>query len=294
MFKTEKEAMEALQNTIQELDQLQKSWNKGLKKSEGEEEEMAKAEGDEPDPQAPGAGAPPPAPEMQGAPQGDEGAPAPEGQDDGAPAPEGDMGAEGQDEGGDMMAQIAQEASSLSDEELDMLLHALMSEKDGRHAGGGDDGQGAPPPEGDMGDQGGGMAPPQEPMEQEPEQKSLAMSMKEEFKKLNKSFNDQVASLRKSVDGLKAENAQLRRASQTPTSKPAASNKVEVLQKSAPKIERLNKSETLDFLMGQVRSGNRNVNRDDVAMANACKNDADLQYVHDSLKSKGIEVPVKK
>lgn len=295
MFRTEKEALEALRSTISELEQLTKSWDEKADKAEGDK--MAKAEGDEPPaPPADGDGAP--APEADaGEPAGDDGAPAPEGDStapEAAPSPEGDAGAEGGEAGGDMMAEIAQEAANLSDEELDMLLHALMQEKDGRHAAAAGP-EGAPAPEGDpAAAPEAAPAPEQMAPPAEPEEKSLAMSMKEEFKKLSKSFETQIASLQKTVDSIKAENAQLKKNAAKPTTKPAATNKVEVLEKSVKQPERLSKSEVVNHLLGEVRKGNRNVTRDDVALANAARTDDDLNYVFESLKNKGIEIPAKK
>lgn len=287
MFKTEQEAVQALQSTLSELEALTKSWKKDarLAKSDndGDEDDMeksvlGKAEGDEE------GGLPPEAaPAPTGEPDGDEGAPAPEAPvgDEGGEMPVDEANGEGQE--GDMMEQVAAEASQLSDEELDMMLHVLMQEKDGRMSQ--EDGAQAPAPEGDDG---------MEAPAPEPEEKSLAMSMKEEFAKMAKSFKDEVSSLKKSVDGLTAENAKLKKAAAKPAARPAASNKVEVLEKSVKAPERMTKSEATNYLLGQMRNKNKTVKADHVALVNAARSEDDLTYAYQVLKDEGVEIPAKK
>lgn len=280
MFKNEQEALNALRSTLSDLEALTKSWDSKIAEGddmEKSDEDLEKAEGD----------MPPPAPEdpsqdpsmAPGEPDGDEGQMAPPPVDGAAP----EEGA-GDD---DMMSQISQEASQLSDEELDMMLHALMSEKDTRGAQGQDPAAGMDPA--------AAGAPPAAPAPApQPQEKSLAMSMKEEFNKLNKSFNSQIEDLKKSVSNLQSENIKLKQAQKHPTSKPAASNRVEVLEKSVKAPQRLNKSEAQNYLLGEMRKGNKSVTSDLVATFGAAHSENDMNYAYNYAADLGIEIPAKK
>ncbi|CAB5220609.1 hypothetical protein UFOVP244_12 [uncultured Caudovirales phage] len=307
MFKTEQEALQALRNTISELDDLTKSWSKDaekdlkkwevdpagaasignafgksgdLKKWEVDPAGAAsighafgKSDEDEAAPEEASAEAAPTAeqaaPEASVEPAGAEEAPeaAPEQGDD-------------QGEEGDVFEQIVSEAANLSDEELDMLLHALMSEKDQRG-----DAQ-APADE---------TAPESEPEASvEPEEKPLAMSVKSELSKMAKSFEAQISVLTKSVDSLRHENDKMRKQIAKPSTRPAPSNSVEVLQKSAPVAEPLTKHEKETYLLGELRKGNKLVRAEHVALIGACRTDADFAAAAEILRNQGVEIPNKK
>lgn len=288
MFKTEQEALQALRNTISELDDLTKSWSKDaesdLKKWEvdpagaasignafgkSDEDEQAPEQADA-EASVPGEQpAPEAAPEAAGEPAGAEEAP--------EAAPE-----QGEDQGeeGDVFEQIVSEAANLSDEELDMLLHALMSEKDQRG-----DAQ-APADE---------TAPQGEPEASvEPEEKPLAMSVKSELSKMAKSFEAQISVLTKSVDSLRQENDKMRKQIAKPSTRPAPSNSVEVMQKSAPVAEPLTKHEKETYLLGELRKGNKLVRAEHVALIGACRTDADFAAAAEILRNQGVEIPNKK
>jgi hypothetical protein len=285
MFKTEQEALEALRNTISELDELTKSWSKeseskDLKKWTVDPKDAAaignafgKAEGEE---EAPA--------EAEASEEASAHAEAPE-EATQAEAPAEESQAEGEDGEGDVFEQIVAEAATLADEELDMLLHALMAEKDKR----GDNEEGTAEEASEE----------QSPAEEqaasvEPEETQLAMSMKSELSKMAKSFETRISSLTKSVDSLREENDKLRKQIAKPASKPAPSNSVEVLQKSTPVVQPMSKSEQVNYLLGEMRRGNRTVRSEHVALVNACRTDADLNVAADILRNQGIEFPNKK
>jgi len=182
--------------------------------------------------------------------------------------------------------QLSAEAQELSDEELDMLLECLMSEKESRMGSEQpmDDDQG----EDDSSDESEDPAEKSMPAEYS----KLGKSINRKNKKLKKSLNvlvDVVESLAKKVEAL---------------SKPAPSQKivnkaapvanlqdVQVLHKSTPASKRLTKSETVDFLEGQLKKGNRMVDSGLMYDVASAKTDEDLHKVQDSIVKKGIELP---
>lgn len=234
------------------------------------------AEGDEPPMGGEGGGEmPPPAPEGGG----DEGGMPP-------PAP----GGEGGDMGGDQDpgAALAEQAKQLSDEELDHMIEALMSEKEAR-AGAGGEGGGMPPPA--PGGEGGGEAPPAPaPAEEEPA--PAEKSMKSEFASLAKSMTAMagaITTLTAQVKDLKTAPKPVAKV----TAKPAAANvaNAQVLHKSTPAKKRLNKSETMDFAQGEIRKGSKLFDRHVVAEINLAKSDAELAAIQDRLEIDGVKFP---
>ncbi len=272
-YKTQQEALEAIQSTVREIEALTKSFEP---KEDDQPEEEAPAEEAPAEEGAPEEAPAEEAPAEEGSPMEDEAAP------EEAPA-------EDDGEGEDRMAQMTAEAASLSDEELGMMLHVLMEEKDQRMASA----DTATP-----GDESAEEEAPMAPAEKSDD--DLAMSMKEEFKALKKSFSAEVDALKKSfkstVDTLKIENDKLKKAAAKVVTKPAPFNSknVEVLEKSTKEPERLAKSEVTNFLLNEQRKGNKSVNSGHVALVNACKTDDDLAYACEQLKEKGIEIPKKK
>ena len=267
MFKSDKEALSALHATLKELEVLTKSWDAKaedeMEKSDEEDTDLEKSEGDLP-------------PENQDAPP--EAAPAP------AADPSQDPAATPDEGGDDTLAQITQEASQLSDEELDMMLHALMSEKDNRSAQQpGVPPAGAPP----------AGAPPAPAGAPPAEENPLAMSMKAEFSKLSKSFTTQIESLNKSVATLQAANKTLSAPRKLPTSKPASTN-VEVLEKSVKAPEKMNKSEVSSYLLGEMRTGNKKITSDLVATFGAAKTPDALNEAYAYAAHQGVIIPSKK
>lgn len=268
-FKSPQEARENLNKTMQELNELLKSMD-GLDKAANPQE----AEGQEgapdqaqPDELSQGdAGMDP----SQGEPDGDEGQGAPD--MGAAPGAEGDMADQGQ-EGGDQESAIRQQAESLDDSELEMMANILQEELQKRQASQADQGQG---PEG-AGD---------------PSQ--LAMSMKSELATMAKSFKTEIAKLAKSVNDLRSENANLKKKTQLPTTKPAATGTRQVLEKSQKVIAPLNKSDSMDYLMGKMRSKDRGgVNSGHIATVNAARTADDLVEAHRMLAEDGIVIPSK-
>lgn len=288
MFATEKELFEALHKTAEELAVLTKSWDKDASKKSGGDKDkgdddgmeksvpvVAKAEDDDTPPPAPAAS---PAAEGDSAPAAPDAAPP-----EPAPAPEASAEPDAGEGGGDMTAEVSAYAQELSDQELDMMLHVLMEEKDARAAGPADNG--APPPaEGDM-DKNASLG------------YDMAMSIKKEFAGLAKSMKTtqtEIAGLKKSLEKVNLENAALRKKITKPTSDPAAYNNVQVLEKSAKAPERLDKSEAVNWLVGEMRKGNKLVKADHVARVNASRSDSDFENALNILKSDGIELPTKK
>lgn len=250
--------------------------------------DMGKAEGDEQTPPPAGAegGEMPPEAGQGEAGQGDAGGemPPPAGAEGGEAPP---AGAEGQGE--DPAAQLAEQAKQLTDEELDHMIEALMSEKEARHGGEGQ-GEGAP-----MGAEGQGEATgegEQMPLEA-PSGDEAQKSMKSEFANLAKSMAtiaNAVGSLTKEVTAMKAGKP----TTKPTTTKPAVTSRQQVLEKSTPIKGRLNKSETSDFVLGQQRAGNRQITAMDVAEISLSRNDQELHAVQDRLAvNANVKFPTK-
>jgi hypothetical protein len=210
--------------------------------------------------------------------EGGEAPPPPtEGGEDGGEMPP-EAGAE--DQGEDPAQALAEQAKQLTDEELDHMIEALMTEKESRHGGEGQ-GEGAPMPQ-----EGSEGMPSEAPSGDEAEK-----SMKSEFASLAKSMNgiaDAVGKLTKEVTDLKAAKPAARVAA-----KPAVSSKAQVLEKSAPVKGRLNKSDTITFVLNEQRAGNRNITREDVAEINLARNAQELAAVQDRLSLAGVKFPEK-
>lgn len=261
--------MAEIETVVADVQELLRKSGVALQKAEGEEEQ-APPPAEEPAPEA----APAPA---EGAPEGsdaiaDQAAPA-----EGAPAPEGGEGLEGEAQESD--ADLATEAKGLSDEELDKLLEVLMAEKQGRGAGQQE------------------QAPMEGPAEAAPapEADPAQKSMKDDYAKLGKSIEalvGTVEAISKKVDSLSAKPAA---APKVTTKAPAANAQdVQVLHKSAPVAaapKRLTKSETTDFLEGQLRKRNPLVDRNSMMDVVATKSEEELHAVQDKLIKQGIEFP---
>lgn len=282
-FKSPQEARENLNKTMQELNELLKSMD-GLQKEApvldpGGVASVARAFGKAENPQEGEAGEGAPDEQQpdelgqegqdpslgQGEPDGDEGAPAP----DAGQAPEQDPG----QESGDQEAAIRQQAESLDDSELEMMANILQEELEKRQSAHAEQGQ-APEGAGDA--------------------NQLAMSMKSELATMAKSFKEEISKLAKSVNDLRSENANLKKKTQLPTTKPAATGTRQVLEKSAKVVAPLTKSESIDYLMGKMRSKDRGgVNSGHVATVNAARTADDLQEAFRMLAEDGIVIPSK-
>ena len=199
-----------------------------------------------------------------------------------------DMGMDqepGMEEGEGDSAELAEHFSSMSDEELGMLQSALEQEMATR--------QGGMDQEQDMGmdqDQGQDMG-----MEQEPE---MEKNYKDDYLKLTKSFNGmmkKMESLNKTVSTLSNEVTTLRKSRKNVASKVAISRRSDALEKSAPakgKTERLNKSETEEFLLGQMRERKSSaVDRWTMIDLHHVNSDVDLASFQDNLIRKGVQFP---
>jgi hypothetical protein len=193
-------------------------------------------------------------------------------------APEaGQEGEQGSDE--QWEAEMSQHAKEMSDEELDMMLQLLMAEKESRGAS-----QEQAPEQ---------QAPEAAQQEQEfPEE--AQKSMKEDFAKLTKSID----SVLEKIGKVSADVENLKKKPAATVTKPAASNprKVQVLEKSATSngnkpVERLNKSETVEFLQNQIRQGSRIVTASDVADFTYANSQADVENLQKSLAKRGVEFP---
>lgn len=255
--KKEQEYVQAIQNTMAAIDEVlaKSGWNDG--------EDMEKADGDMPQDEM-GAQADD---AMAGAETPSEGAPAP---DAGMP-PDAAPGA-GQDQ------DLASMAAEMSDEELQMMVEVLQSELANRQGQGAP--EGAPAPDAGM--------PPAAPAAPAPEEKSLAMSMKSEYAKMAKS----IEALTATVEAL----TKATKPAAKPAARPAAANRdnVQVLEKSTPAAStssKLSKSETENFLLGEMRNGNRKVNSSLISDVGYANTPAALRAVHEEIRKMGITLP---
>jgi chemotaxis protein histidine kinase CheA len=256
----EKQALEAVMKTTAEIEDLLRKSGYGDLSKAAPEEEGSQADAIEDQAQAP-EGAEAAAPE----------APAEE-------APEGAGEAHGEPDGDESHAAMQAQAKELSDEELELMLSVLTAEKETRGAG-----AEAAAPEAQA---------PAAPAAPAPAEKS----MKDDFAKLNKSVQqmaDSIAKLTGEVTALKTAKP----ASKPATTKPVASNGVQVLEKSqsAPskpsKVERLNKSESIEFLLNELKKGNQLVNSGVVAEMNLMKSQEDVNEYQDRLTRQGLSFP---
>jgi hypothetical protein len=259
--KTKEELAQAINSTLAEVQDL-------LRKSDvlSKDDDM---DGDDQQPKVDEVGEQQPSPDAPPAPPaGGEGEmpPAPPAGGEGEMPP-----GEGQP---DQSQEMAQHVKELSDEELDMMLDLLMQEKEQRHAGQQQDPGMAP---------GGAPAPGAPPAP--PVQDETMKSMKSEFASLAKS----IADLKGDLDSLKKSQSQVKKP--VVVTKPAATNNVQVLQKSEPTVEPLNKSDTIRFLETEQRRGNKTVNTDMIATVNACRDDSDLRSAQKEISKMGIKLP---
>ena len=270
--KTEAQLQKELLDTVNEVGELLRK--SGLAKAEDDEIGAVPPEHAEPDADQMGGPSDQDADNMP--PPAAEGAPAPEGEMPPEGAPEGQ-------EGGDEASEMASHAAELSDEELQSMLEVLMAEVEKRHAGA----QGAAP-------EGAAPAPAPQGAPAPAAPEPMAASMKKEFASLSKSVAE-IAEAVKSITGevgtLKKSAAAQRQT--TVTSKPSAttSRNVQVLQKSAEAKEKLNKSDTLQYLLSEQRGGNKKVNTDMIATVNACQSDSDLANAQRDIEKIGIKLP---
>jgi hypothetical protein len=276
---TKEQLEKEIQKTLAQANEILKKSGMNLNKAEGDEVDPGHAE-----PDADQMGGPSDQDADNAAPmEGQEGAP------EGAPmegaAPEGQEGApaEGQEGGeGDEQAAMAEHAAQMSDEQLHMIIDICMAEAEKRSAAQGQGAEGAAP-EGAAAP-GAAPAPAAAPAPMEEAEKS----MKKEFSSLVKSISD----LKDVVKSLAGDMSSLKKSTSVkPTSKPAATRSIQVLQKSngqSAKTERLSKSETLKFLENDRRKGNKEVNTDVIATINACQDSDDLHREQDRLQKEGI------
>lgn len=200
---------------------------------------------------------------------------APEGE---APAPQGGEGMEQQppmpgQEGQGGVDEFAQEISSMSDEELDMLLQALAQEMETRQ--GAQQQQGSP----DM--------PPPAP-QAAPQAAAPASSPEMDAMKAEN------ISMRKSMQAMNASIESLKKSLAAPATRPASMNKTtQVVSKSTKEPELLNKSEVITHLETLRKSGNRSVDVDLMWTANYAKSDEEIKGVYHAAKLKGINIPTK-
>ena len=178
------------------------------------------------------------------------------------PAPE---GMEGQEEGQDDASQILELAAQLPDEDLNSLIEMLSQELSSRQQGQ---------------EQGQEQAPVQQPVD-EMAQKSQA----------------QIADLQKS---LKAAVGEIEALKKSVATKPktivqtaVSSNRSQAVEKNnaQPASQRLTKSQTESFLLGQIRSGNKSASSRDLIDLNYVKSDEELSAFHERLRAAGMNIP---
>jgi hypothetical protein len=303
MFKDGKEARTAIAKTMSEVQALLKSWD-GLAKAEPEEEAAPEAAAPEAEGQE--------APEAEGAeaPESDELAEQAEAEGQEAPEAEGAEGAEGQ---GSEEDEMAQHAAELSDEQLESMIAVLQAEVEKRHAAQGaeaPEAEGAEAPEESLEKEGGFLndldpaktdaftkgfmgktdgGPQLDPQKVADFQKGfMGKSAEAEMKKMVKSMKSEIEGLRKTVEDL-------RKSRSLPAQRAAIAGSVSAKQKTTQTAtaRTLSKSETIDFLLGEMRGGNRNVTSDLVAVTNAVRDDRELAEAHSRISSAGIKVPTK-
>jgi hypothetical protein len=262
--KTASELETELLQTIQEVGEILKK--SGLAKAE--EDEVGSPDEAHAEPDA----------DQQGGPSDQDADNMPPAQPEGEAQPEGQPAEQpAQPEQGDEASEMAAHAAELSDEELQAMLEVLMAEVEKRHAGAGAEQQPA--------------AQPAEQAPAQPEEEKLAASMKSELSTLAKS----VAEIAEAVKSLSGDVGTLKKSqsakSTTVVTKPAATRNVQVLQKSEQAKERLNKSDTLNFLLSEQKNGNKRVNSDVIATVNACRSDSDLHDAQKNIEKLGIKLP---
>jgi hypothetical protein len=263
------QVLNAISSTVDEIQELLAKSGWSMQKDDKMEDEAAAA------PEAPAAPAEEAAaPAMEGEASEEAATPPP-------PSPEGtELHAQGEPE------DMAAEAKALSDEELDGLLEVLMAEKEARMGAAGGEAPAAP------------AAPAAEKpaMEAPAAEKSLQMSMKEDYAKMTKSIEimaNSMEKLSKEVADLKSKPAQT---SSKVVSKPVVTNSQQVLNKST-EVEktkaRLNKSESLVFAEGELRKGNRLVDSRLIAEINLSQTQDELNAIQDRLSLEGLKFPEK-
>lgn len=188
---------------------------------------------------------------------------------DSAEDPEGDMG-EGQADDQDVAAMAAE----LSDEELHMMLEVL-SEEMARRQGQGQEAEGE---------------------QAAPADSQLAMSMKSEFSELAKSqaaMAEGIKTLAKSVEQM-GQQIKARPAARPTKAAATSRQQVQVMEKSTPAapVTKLSKSETIAFLEGEIRNGNRRVNSGLIADVMYCQSDKELASMQESIRKTGVQLPM--
>ena len=178
------------------------------------------------------------------------------------PAPE---GMEGQEEGQDDASQILELAAQLPDEDLNSLIEMLSQELSSRQQGQ---------------EQGQEQAPVQQPVD-EMAQKSQA----------------QIADLQKSLKVAMGEIEALKKSvatkPKTIVQTAVSSNRSQAVEKNnaQPVSQRLTKSQTESFLLGQIRSGNKSASSRDLIDLNYVKSDEELSAFHERLRAAGMNIP---
>lgn len=149
---------------------------------------------------------------------------------------------------------IAEYASGMSDEELSSLIEMLSQQLQGR----------------------------QQP-EQEVAEKSADFS-----------------GLQKSIEMLSSKIEKMGQTKEAPkrkvATKAATNQRVEALEKSTktekkPVMKRLNKSQTQDFILGQIKKGNANANSKQILDLQYIHTDEELNEYQDALVAHGLELP---
>lgn len=185
------------------------------------------------------------------APSQDE-APAPD-----APAPEGQEEQEGADEADE----LAQHVASMTDEDLQMLVEAVMAEAQKRKSAPAPEAQPAPQPE------------------------QAEKAMKDEYLKLTKS----VEAMAKAIECLTKEVDTMRtQPMKKSISKAADFSSAQIVDKVAPTPARLTKSETVDAVLCAIRRNDPIADSRMMAQVNNCRTEEDLHKVQDMLRVKGI------
>ena len=172
---------------------------------------------------------------------------------------------------------LEQHAAAMSDEELHEFIEVLMKEAEKRQ-GAGEGGEGAPAE----------AAPAAEPAEKSMPMEGMMKSFEAALSKITESFTAKLNAVEEKL--AKSQPAPAAPKAVVVNATPVSMNG-DVLEKSAPKRERLTKSETSSFLINKMKEGNRLVDSDDVARVNATKTADQLYQIQDTLSKRGIEFP---
>jgi len=120
----------------------------------------------------------------------------------------------------------------------------------------------------------------------------------EEAEKSMRMMKAAIDKMCKSVESISSEVQSLRKSAQAPVApkriaRAAATGPVEALEKSTPVAQRLNKSETVEFLMSLQKSKSPHVNTSLITQVHGARSDEELHRLQDGLALKGVQVPKK-